>query len=262
MSFVDDTAVQALDGAFTADIHDGWDVGGNANGGYLMAIGARAMAAAAGGRHPVALSAHFLAPAGPGPIRITPSVVKTGRRFTTVRATMASQERPLVELLGSFAYLEGIEGPVRIDAEPPALPPPEECVRLQPDAKGFPPPMLSHVELRLHPDDAKFVRGQPSGCPLFRGWLRLRDEAVDPFALLLAVDVFPPTIFNANLPIAWTPTLKLTAHVRGIPEPGWLRCRFSTRFITGGMLEEDGEVWDESGRLVAQSRQLALTPRG
>jgi acyl-CoA thioesterase len=80
--------------------------------------------------------------------------------------------------------------------------------------------------------------------------------------MLLAVDAFPPTIFNAHLPIAWTPTLELTAHVRGLPEPGWLRCRFSTRFISGGMLEEDGDIWDESGRLVAQSRQLALQPRG
>jgi acyl-CoA thioesterase len=42
---------------------------------------------------------------------------------------------------------------------------------------------------------------------------------------------------------------------------GWLRCRFTTRFVTGGYLEEDGEVWDEAGRLVAQSRQLALLPR-
>lgn len=258
MKFALDTAVKAIDNGYAANIVDGWDVGGNANGGYLMAIGARAMAAAAGRAHPVALSAHFLTPAGPGPIRITPSAAKSGRRFATVRASMAAPEKPLVELLGSFAELEGIEGPVRIDAQPPDLPPPEECVSLQPDPRGFPPNLLANIDLRLHPDDAKFVSGQPSGRPLFRGWLRLIDEPVDAFALLLAVDVFPPTVFNANMPIGWTPTLELTAHVRGQPQPGWLRCRFSTRFITGGMLEEDGEVWDESGRLVAQSRQLAL----
>ena len=94
-----------------------------------------------------------------------------------------------------------------------------------------------------------------------RGWLKLADdEPIDVFALLLAADAFPPTIFNANLPVAWTPTVELTAHIRGIPEPGWLRCRFTTRFISGGMMEEDGEIWDSTGRLVAQSRQLALTP--
>ena len=90
----------------------------------------------------------------------------------------------------------------------------------------------------------------------------LDDEPIDAFGLILVADAFPPTIFNADLPVAWTPTLEMTTQVRGLPEPGWLRCKFSTRFITGGMLEEDGEVWDASGRLVALSRQLALVPRG
>ena len=47
----------------------------------------------------------------------------------------------------------------------------------------------------------------------------------------------------------------------GRPTPGWLRCQFTTRFVTGGFLEEDGEIWDAEDRLVAQSRQLALVPR-
>jgi hypothetical protein len=31
--------------------------------------------------------------------------------------------------------------------------------------------------------------------------------------------------------------------------------------MAGGYFEEDCEVWDSAGRLVAQSRQLALVPR-
>ena len=70
-----------------------------------------------------------------------------------------------------------------------------------------------------------------------------------------------PAVFNSGLPMGWVPTVELTVHVRARPAPGPLRCRFTTRFVTGGALEEDGEVWDSADVLVAQSRQLALTPR-
>ena len=68
-------------------------------------------------------------------------------------------------------------------------------------------------------------------------------------------------MFNADLPVAWTPTVELTAHVRARPIPGWLRCSFATRLITGGYLEADGEIGNADGRLIARSRQLALVPR-
>jgi acyl-CoA thioesterase len=262
MRFADASAVTSSQYPYQAEIHDGWDVVGNANGGYLLAIGARAMSLAAARPHPISVTAHYLSPGRPGPVTIDPQIVKAGRRLTTVRATLQGAEKPLIELLGSFSDLSAIEGPERIDASPPDLPPPEECPRTVPNPEiGFPPALMGRVDLRLHPDDANFMRGQPSGEPRIRGWLRLLDdEPMDVFGLLLATDCFPPTIFNARLPVAWTPTVELTTHIRGIPEPGWLRCRFSTRFISGGMLEEDGEVWDSTGRLVAQSRQLALTP--
>lgn len=262
MIFHTASAVTRAGESYHAEIKPDWDIVGNANGGYLMAIAARAMADSSK-PHPVSLTAHFLCPGRPGPVTINPTIVREGRTFTTVRATLAA-ERPLLELLGSFSDLSNSAGDVRVDAHPPELPPPDQCIPVIPDpASGFPPPMMSQVDMRLHPEDGQFFQGRPSGEPLIRGWIRLKDdEPVDPFALLLIADAFPPTIFNANLPVAWTPTLELTAHIRSIPVPGWLRCRFSTRFITGGMLEEDGEIWDESGRLVAQSRQLALMPRG
>ena len=104
----------------------------------------------------------------------------------------------------------------------------------------------------------------PTDGPLvISGYFRLLDgEPIDTLVLLMAVDAFPPVILKSDLPLAWVPTIELTAHVRARPAPGWLRCAFTTRFITGGFLEEDGEAGDSAGRLVAQSRQLALLPRG
>jgi hypothetical protein len=188
-------------------------------------------------------------------------VLKEGKRFATATATTSSPTGPLLTVLGTLGDLAKADGPELVEGAPPDLPPPERCVRLEPTAT-FPPPFMGKVDLRLHPEDAAFATGNQSGQPLMRGWFRLPDdEPIDSIALLCAVDAFPPTAFNAHLPVAWTPTIELTAHVRANPAPGWLRCRFSTRFVTAGFLEEDGEVWDVTGRLVAQSRQLALVPR-
>ena len=241
------------------EIAPGWDIAGNANGGYLASMAARAGALAAARPDPVSVTSHFLAPGRPGPVSITTRVLKQGRRFTTVGATMSSGETPVLTMLGSFGELVGDAAIERVDAGPPDLPVPDECVPIEP-TETIPPPFMGRVEVRLHPDLADFER--IPGAPRVAGWFRLRDgEPVDTLGLLVAVDAFPPTVFFANLPIAWVPTLELTTHVRARPAPGWLACSFATRFITGGFLEEDGEVWDATGRLVAQSRQLALLPR-
>jgi acyl-CoA thioesterase len=57
---------------------------------------------------------------------------------------------------------------------------------------------------------------------------------------------------------AGSTTIQLTVHLRAHPAPGWLACRATTRFVSNGYHEEDFEVWDSAGTLVAQSRQLAL----
>jgi acyl-CoA thioesterase len=246
---------------WSAAIASGWDISGNANGGYLLAIAARAMSAAIGRSDPITVTGHYLAPGKPGPVSVEVEITKQGRTFGTATATLAAENRPLLRVLGTFGELTNEAAPRIVDVEPPTLPAPEHCLAVEP-TDDFPPPVMGKVELRLHPDDATFYDGRTSGRALMRGWFRLRDdEPTDTIALLLAADCFPPAVFNINLPVAWTPTIELTVHVRHRPQPGWLRCRFSTHFVTDGFLEEDGEIWDETGRLIVQSRQLALVPR-
>jgi acyl-CoA thioesterase len=244
---------------WTSNIQPGWDIGGNANGGYLLAVAGRAMAAQAERQDVATITAHYLRPGPAGPVSTHAQVVKAGRQFTTVQATMTG-DKPILALLGTFADQAATSDnrSFLVDQEP-NFPPPEECNRILP-TDTFPPPIMGRVDLRLHPDD-DFYNG-PSGNPIMRGWLKLLDdEAWDSFGLLLASDVFPPTIFNADFGIAWVPTIELTVHVRNRPAPGWLKCEFSSRFVTGGFVEEDGLMWDNHGTLVAQSRQISLLPR-
>ena len=262
-AFTGATAVTPTgDGTWRADIRPGWDIAGNANGGYLLAIGARALVAATGRPDPVTVTGHYLAPGRPGHVDITTEVLKEGRRFATASARLESGGRPLLAVLGTCGDLSDRRDDLLVDGAPPELPPADECVPVV-ATDTFPPPFMANVELRLHPDDAGFATGVRSGVARSRGWFRLPDgEPVDTVTLVCALDAFPPTIFNTDLPIGWVPTVELTTHVRARPDPGWLRCRFTTRYVTGGFLEVDGDIWDARGRLVAQSRQLALVPQG
>jgi acyl-CoA thioesterase len=262
MTFTSATAVEQLaPGRFRATINEGWDIAGNANGGYLLAIVARAITEATGKPDPLTITGHYLAPGKPGPVTIDVDVQRSGGRHSTASAVLSTSERKLLVVLATTTDLATAAGPERVDSVPPPIPDPDDCIPIV-ATSTFPPPFMGKVELRIHPDDAGFAAGKKSGEPRMRGWFRLRDgEAIDTHALVTATDAFPPTIFNADLPVAWTPTVELTAHVRARPTEGWLRCAFATRFITGGYLEADGEIWNAEGHLIAQSRQLALVPR-
>jgi acyl-CoA thioesterase len=242
-------------------IPPGWDIVGNTNGGLLLALATRAITSATQRPDPVTVTGHFMAPGQPGPATIEVEVLRPGGRHATARAVM-STDRPVLSVMATTADLSAAHEPVLIDGGPPDVPPPEQCHSQRTGPLGV-PPFVQRVDQRLHPDDGSFHDpSQKSGQALMRGWFRLRDgEPLDTVALVLASDAFPPTVFNTHLPIAWTPTVELTVHIRARPAPGWLRAVFRTRFVSQGYLEADGEVWDGDDRLVAQSRQLALVPR-
>jgi hypothetical protein len=255
------TAVRALgDGRYQARVYDGWDIRGNANGGYLLALVGNAMRESSGRPLPVAISCHYLAPINDADVAITTDVLKVGKGFTTVTATMWNGERPIVTAVGSCAD-QLVASPALHAVAPPDLPPYEAAVDRRTNAE-FPLALMDRVDVRLHPDDAGFATGKPTGVPHMRGWFAFRDERpVDPLALLLACDAFPPNTFNLSGVPGWVPTVQLSFYLRGIPDGGPVRGEFVSRQIVNGMFEEDGTLWDTTGRVVAQSRQLALLPR-
>lgn len=271
--FDDGTAVEARQGevgVYDATLGDGWRIGGGINGGLLLAVVGRALSErlSGGGRgahaDPLAISAYYLTPGEPGPATVRTSVVRSGRAVSTAQAALLQPgpdggEAERVRVLATYGDLAAVDGDVTTTAVPPELPPPDECV----SSRQAPPHFLKHaslldrLDLRLDPATTGWAVGKPSGNGVIRGWLRMADgREPDPLLLLLAVDALPPVAFELGLP-GWTPTLELTAHVRARPAPGWLRVNLTSRTMAGGYLEEDAEVWDSGGRLVALSRQLA-----
>ncbi len=249
---------------YAADLRPGWVVGGRVNGGYLLATLGHAVRRSAGHPDPLAVSAYYLSASRPGPATITVRPLREGSSVSTWSVDLAQEGEVRITALATYGDLGLLPDDVATTATEPDLPPLEECWGMDQapaEYRAFAPPLLSRFDLRLDPSTAGWALGQPSGRPLIQGWFRLHDEREpDPLALLLAVDAMPPTLFELGL-MGWAPTLELTAHVRARPAPGWLRLRHETRNLAGGMFEEDCEVWDSAGRLVAQGRQLARQPR-
>jgi hypothetical protein len=77
-------------------------------------------------------------------------------------------------------------------------------------------------------------------------------------------DAWLPSAFPRLGRVVAAPTLDLTVHIRApLPPAGmgpedFVLGVFRTRWATGGLWNEDGELWSPDGVLLAQSRQLAL----
>jgi acyl-CoA thioesterase len=256
--FDDETRLEpAGDGCFAGRVHPGWSIGANPNGGYLLALAVSALRAALPAHpDPLSVTVHYLRPGLPdAPCEVRVDVVRTGRTLSTARATLLQEGGPRLTVLAAMGDLAAAGEPA-IAIPPPPIPPPEACVARSGGEQGVTLSILGRLDVRLHPDEA---RAGAAGRAQVTGWIRFRDgREPDPPASLLFADAFPPSVFGLLGAVGWVPTVSLTVDVRRRPAPGWILCRFRTEDLADGRLIEDGVLWDATGRIVAQSRQLAL----
>lgn len=266
--FDDETRLSpAGEGRYSGRVHSCYNIGGNPNGGYLMALAVSALRDRLP-QHPdpVSIGIHYLRPGiGDEACEVQTEVIRAGRSVSTARATLLQQGVARLEVLATMGALgTGESGTKSSEADAvqrltipmPSMPPPEQCVARSGAAQGITIALLDRLDIRLHPDDAK-----PGLLPeaRLRGWIRFLDgREPDPFASLLFADAFPPAVFGLLGVVGWVPTIELTVHLRSRPAPGWVLGQFSARDLDDGRLIEDGLLWDSTGRLIAQCRQLAM----
>lgn len=265
--FDEATAVHRLgEGRYRAELDGDYGFAQALNGGYLMAVMLSAAIDAAPHPHPVATGASFLRVAQPGPAEVWVEPRKTGRTAAVARVTLVQEDRPIVDAqvstgtLDADAVADWAAGPAT------ALPPVADCVTFDSgrEHRGF----ADQVDMRFDPATMGWLDGEPAGAPEMRAYFRLREpygpdkrEGLDGLELALAVDSLPPVVLNTGAG-GWAPTVELTWHMRAVPAPGWLALHGSGRLVSDGWFDEEVEVWDSAGRLVAQSRQLARVGRG
>jgi acyl-CoA thioesterase len=257
--FERDTHVERIDDhRFRGLVDAGWNISGNPNGGYLLSIVSAAIAESVAHPDPLSFTAHYLRPGVPGvECEVSVDVVRQGRTLSTVRASLWQEGKQRVEIIAAYGDLSspaGVDSDITI--EMPALPPPESCVARSEDMQGIDIAMINKLHVMMHPDQAR--PGQ-SGVPEISGWIRFTDEREpDTRSLLLFCDTFPPSPFGKLGMVGWVPTIELTVHVRRRPAPGWILGKFRTDDLVDGRMIETGGLWDSTGALVADCRQIGL----
>lgn len=243
------------DGRFRAHVDPSWFVVDAPNGGLFAALAVRALEATVG-QPPRSLTVHYLRGAGAGPLDLAVHVERSGRTTSFVRLTFAQAGETVALALAACAPFR--EGQLEWDdTRAPEAPPPLECEPL-PAVREL-PPYLGKYEIR-------WLGWDPARRPAWiGGWIRAAQERPADHVLLAALtDAFMPPAFLRMGGPGPVPTVDLTLHFRAPAPPGphpWVLGRFVTRLSAGGVCEEDGELWSEGGRLLVQSRQLAIVRR-
>lgn len=257
--FEQDTAVEVLGPLrLRATIDEGWWIERGPNGGYMAAIALRAAIATVGDarRAPRSFTLHFSAPPRAGELEIVTAVEREGRSLSTVSGRMQQEGRLVALFLAALS--RGRDTYDRQDLARPEAPPPEECLEIE-----RPTPLGQRYDYRWLPG------AQPdagSGRALTAGWIRPREAQPLEASLVAAyTDAFPPALFAVHedhAHLGGLPTIDLNVHFHGEvpPQDSDDFCLGVFRSDVGrdGFVAEDGEVWSRDGRLLAQSRQLAV----
>ena len=257
------TSVDRVDaGLWQALIEPAWTIGDAVHGGCAQCVVVRAAIGESGHQHPVATSAHFLAPTTPGRAEVTVEPIREGRTASTLRAVLRQDE--VAKIVAHVTVATLTDQPPDYQVRQPVVVPPDDCIprpAQMPDGNLV--RFLESIEVRIDPRHVGGPAEKRSGVPEVRGWIRAHDGSPpDAAFLVFCVDALPPTVLEIGGQ-GWSPTVQLSTYVRALPAPGWLGVIARASAVGDGWFDEEAEVWDSTGRLVAQARQLGryrLTP--
>ena len=265
------TPVAAEDGsdvrAFDGVLDEHWTIGPKVHGGAMLALCAKAARTAidpsgAEDIEPIAVSGSFLWAPDPGPLRVVTTIRKRGRRVNLVDVELVQGQRTAVRAAMTLAQPEHHVAPL-LSANPVVpLMTPDPPPGLEPIGPGHPMADIVHLAhgCDIRPSLTTMSPRADGGPPVIEYWVRPREGSPDVLFALLCGDVSAPVTLGVNR-FGWAPTVQLTAYLRGRPADGWLRVMCTTMQIGQEWFDEDHVVVDCEGRIIVQSRQLALVPQ-
>jgi Acyl-CoA thioesterase C-terminal domain/Acyl-CoA thioesterase N-terminal domain len=258
----------AGDGVYDGVLNEHWTIGPRGSGpkvhgGAMLALCANAARLAHGGDDawPIATSGNFLWAPDPGPMRVVTTVRKRGRRVSLVDVELTQGDRTAVRAAITLGDPEHHVPPLLSVNPVVPLMTPEPPPGLEPIGPGHPMADIVHLAhgCDIRPSLTTMEPRADGGPPVIEYWVRPKGVAPDALFALLCGDVSAPVTFGVNR-FGWAPTVQLTAYLRALPADGWLRIICTTMQIGQDWFDEDHIVVDCEGRIVVQSRQLAMVP--
>lgn len=248
--------------AFDIIISDNWSINKIPNGGFLLGILANAALAVSEKQSTPIVTANFLSRTIPGPAAIKLKKISSSKQFERFEVSLFQDHQETIRAMATFSDQTDECTVTRYETNAPRMDPVDHCIAI-PEIPGY--SVFSNMDIRMDPECVGWMSGKLTQRSEHKGWIRFQENrGFDVAAILLVADAFPPPVFASQGMVAWVPTLEFSVSIRNMPVSKWLKCVFRTRFITCGLLEEDGQVWDEGGNLVAISRQVAqykVTPQ-
>ena len=249
-------SARTSEGVHTVTVTDDWNTpNGTANGGYVLGLVLRAVAQESPLPDPLTVSITYFRPPTAGEAVVDVTALRVGKRVATFEAVLTQDDKPVVHAVASFHDADAV-GDLQHLTPPPAYPRPDDCVDVMSAVPAGTVPILDRFDYR-HDGVPGWMEGEPSGDTSATFWVRFKDgRPIDAIAAALLVDAYPPV--TSEIGHLKSATVQLTVHFRRRPVTGWALAHVVTRHVIDGYHDEDVELWDEDGRLIAQSRQLAI----
>lgn len=230
---------------------------GTPNGGYILALLLHPTTLASEHPDPLSIAVTYFRPAAAGPAEVQVRRIRAGRRVSTFEAVLVQDRKQVAHAVVSTHDWDTAGPAEHTPHRAPQVPAPAECI----DSGALLPPELDMPILHRYayaaPEVPGWLQGRPSGVPEANCWIRTEDSR--PLDAVLAgamVDAFPPV--TAEIGLLASATVQLTVHFRRRPRGVWALGHVLSRHVIGGYHDEDVELWNEQGELIAQSRQLAI----